>query len=180
MEARFVEGSVSVFVKTCVDIPRFLGCCRECPNYDKRWSCPPYSFSVEAIWKQYTSILLYELKIPINKHLRDNIYTQEELNEISCVILAPIKKQLTEELMSLEDQYPGSKALFAGACDLCKSCNKENGETCRHPEQMRYSIEALGGNVAQAVQFYFGDRILWAANGHLPEHYILLGGLLKP
>ena len=72
-----------------------------------------------------------------------------------------------------------SRALFAGACELCESCNKESGEPCRHPEQMRYSIEALGGNVAQAAQFYFDDRILWAANGHLPEYFILLGGLLK-
>lgn len=180
MEARFVEGPVSDFVKTCVDIPRFLGCCRECPNYDKRWSCPPYNFSVEAIWKQYTSILLYEVKIPISRELQEKTYSQEELNEISREILAPVKKQLTEELLALEEQNPGSRALFAGTCELCENCNKESGGLCQHPEQMRYSIEALGGNVAQAAQVYFDDRILWAANGHLPEYYILLGGLLNP
>ena len=44
---------------------------------------------------------------------------------------------------------------------------------------MRYSIEALGGNVTKAVQLYYDDTILWTENGHLPEYFILLGGLLK-
>lgn len=179
MTARLVEGPVSDFVKTCVDIPRFVGCCKECPNYDIRWSCPPYGFSVEEIWKHYSDILLYEVKVPISKELRENAYSQNELNEIGRTILAPVKKQMTEDLLALEKQNPGSRALFAGTCELCENCNKEDGEPCRHPDLMRYSIEALGGNVAHAAQIYFDDTILWAKDGHLPEYYLLLGGLLK-
>lgn len=179
MAARYVEGPVSDFVKSCVDIPRFLGSCRECPNYNKRWSCPPYSFSVEAVWKQYKDILLYERKIPISKELQKNEYSQEEINETCRALLAPAKRQMTDDLLTLEAQNPGSRALFAGTCEFCDDCNKESGEPCRHPDLMRYSIEALGGNVALAAQIYFDDDILWAKDGHLPEYYILLGGLLK-
>ena len=74
MAARFVEGPVSDFVKNCVDVPRFLACCRECPNYDRRWSCPPYDFSVEALWKQFSDILLYEEKVNV-----DHVLTGKDL-----------------------------------------------------------------------------------------------------
>lgn len=180
MAARFVEGPVSDFVRTCVDIPRFLACCRECPNYYRRWSCPPYSFSVEAFWKQYTDILLYEEKVYVDPVMRERIYMQEEINEISRELLAPVKKHMTEDLLALETKYSGSRALFAGTCDFCSICAKELNVQCYHPEKMRYSIEALGGDVVQAVQIYFDDTILWAKDGRLPEYYILLGGLLKP
>lgn len=79
----------------------------------------------------------------------------------------------------MEKEYPGSRALFAGTCELCENCDKEQGIPCGHPEIMRYSIEALGGNVAKAVQIYFDDTIHWAKDGRLPDYYILLGGLLK-
>ena len=179
MAARFVEGPVSDFVKNCVDVPRFLACCRECPNFDGRWSCPPYNFSVETLWKRYTSILLYEEKVYVDPVLREKVYSQDEINEISCELLAPVKRQMTGELLAMEGEYPGSRALFSGTCDFCTICAKELNEQCFHPEKMRYSIEALGGNVAQAVQIYFDDTILWAKDGRLPEYYILLGGLLK-
>ena len=179
MDVRFAEGPVSDFVKNCVDVPRFLACCRECPNFDRRWSCPPYDFPVEAFWKQYTDILLYEKKVYLDSELRKKINSQEEINEISRELLTPAKKLMTEELLVLEAKYPGSRALFAGTCDFCTICATELNEQCYHPEKMRYSIEALGGNVAHAVQIYFDDTILWAKDGILPEYYILLGGLLK-
>lgn len=179
MDVRFAEGPVSDFVKNCVDVPRFLACCRECPNFDKRWSCPPYDFYVEALWKKYTDILLYEKKVYVDPVLRERPYSQEAINELSRELLAPAKKQMTEDLLALEIKYPGSRALFAGTCDFCTICAKALNEQCYHPEKMRYSIEALGGNVAHAVQIYFDDTILWAKGGRLPEYYILLGGLLK-
>lgn len=176
---RFAEGPVSDFVKNCVDVPRFLACCRDCPNFDRRWSCPPYDFSAEALWKQYTDILLCEKIVYVDPVLREVPYSQEEINEISRELLAPTKNQMTENLLVLESKYPGSRALFAGTCDVCAICAKELNEPCFHPEKMRYSIEALGGNVSRAVQVYFDDTILWAKDGLLPEYYILLGGLLK-
>lgn len=179
MAARFVEGPVSDFVRNCVDIPRFLACCKECSNFDRRWSCPPYGFSAEVLWKQYTDILLYEEKVYVDPILRERSYSQDEINEISRELLAPAKKRMTEDLLTLEGKYPESRALFAGTCDFCTICAKELNEQCFHPEKMRYSIEALGGNVAQAVHIYFDDTILWAKDGHLPEYFILLGGLLK-
>lgn len=179
MAVRIVEGPITDFVKTCVDVPRFLACCRECPNYNRRWSCPPYEFSVESIWNQFTDILLYEEKVFVSPEIRDKSFNHEEINELSRALLAPAKRQMTDTLLTMEKEYPGSRALFAGTCELCENCDKEQGIPCGHPEIMRYSIEALGGNVAKAVQIYFDDTIHWAKDGRLPDYYILLGGLLK-
>lgn len=46
-------------------------------------------------------------------------------------------------------------------------------------EQMRYSLETLGGDMGKALELYFDRKMIWAENGHLPAYYILLGGLLK-
>ena len=180
MNVRFAEGPVSDFVKNCVNVPRFLACCKECLNFDRRWSCPPYDFSVEELWKQYTEILLYEKKVYVNSGIRERVYSQEEINEISRELLTPAKKQMTEDLLAMEGKYPGSRALFAGTCDFCTICAKELNEKCFHPEKMRYSIEALGGNVSLAAKIYFDETVLWAKDGHLPKYYILIGGLLRP
>lgn len=179
MAARFVEGPVSDFVKTCVNVPRFLGYCRACQNYGHGWSCPPFSFSTECMWNQYSDILLCEEKVYVNSVYQNKTYTQEEANEISRSILALTKKRMVNDLLALEREYPDSMALFPGNCDLCPICARELGEQCYHPSIMRYSIESLGGDVTLAVRIYFDDRLLWVTDGHLPEYFILLGGILK-
>ena len=30
---------MDIFIKKYVDVPRFLECCKMCPNYNKKWSC---------------------------------------------------------------------------------------------------------------------------------------------
>ena len=43
---------------------------------------------------------------------------------------------------------------------------------------LRYSIEALGGDVEGCLQRYFHMPILWGWNGKAPEYLVLVGGLL--
>ena len=177
--ARFAEVPVFDFVNTCVNVSGVHAYCRDCPDYNKRWSCPPYDFSVEAYWKRFSRILLYEEKVLITPNRQVEVYSQEEINAISRSILAPTKRRVTDYLLVLEGQNPGSRALFAGNCELCGSCTKEKSIPCIHPDKMRYSIEALGGNVSLAAQIYFDDTVLWAKEGHLPKYLLLIGGLLK-
>lgn len=177
---RVSKCGVLDFVQACVDVPRFLSCCGCCEYYGRLWSCPPFDFSSEEIWEQYTDIMLFEEKVFVKPELRRKTYDPEKLFSTCRALLAPKKKQLTNKLLALEMIIPGSRALFAGNCELCKNCGKEQGLPCRYPNQMRYSIESLGGNVVHALKIYFDDDILWANDGHFPEYFILLGGLLIP
>ena len=157
---------VAEFCEACLDVPAFLACCRACGNYGARWSCPPFEFEPEALWTRYTTLLLCEEKVERPKPPR----------------VAEAKRRMTDELFALEAQHPGSLALSPGMCDICgDDCTRSSGQPCRHPDKMRYSIEALGGNLEKAAVLYFGDPLRWATpDGKLPEYYLLLGGLLIP
>ena len=94
-------------------------------------------------------------------------------------LVDPVKTALMNELYDMERAEPGSLALSAGGCDLCEECARGKGHPCFKPELMRCSVESLGGNVIKCITELLGEEVLWADNGKLPEHFILLGGLLK-
>ena len=51
------------YVPRCVDVPRFLGYCRDCPSYGKRWSCPPHDYDPVDLWGRYEALSLVVLVI---------------------------------------------------------------------------------------------------------------------
>ena len=179
MEILQREIAVSDFFQECVDIPRFAECCRLCPNYGKLWSCAPYDFSPADIWQKYSTLLLQCRVIPVPEALQRQTLCQQEINEQSRALLQPHKRAMLQEMLALERQFPGSLALDAGSCARCASCTRLEGHPCRHPEALRYSVEALGGDVCKALKLYFDKEILWGMDGHIPAYYLLLGGLLK-
>ena len=140
-------------MKECVDVATFLEFCKECSNYGKLWCCPPYTFDVE---KDYWNI------------------TEE--------FLLPYKEELEQEILKLEQEYPGSVSLSSGACLHCKNaeCTRLSGNPCRFQDKMRYSIESLGGNVGKTVTKYLKQELQWVEEGKLPEYFMLIYGLLIP
>lgn len=164
----------------CVDVPKFLGYCAACPNYGGTWSCPPFDFDPQAIWDRYDRILLRAVKILVPEELREKVLSPQEINDESHALLAPIKHDLLSSLLEQEKATPGSLALSAGRCQECPEgrCTKHAGQPCRQPGRMRHSIESLGGDVGKTLSLYLGQELLWGREGHLPEYYILLGGLL--
>ncbi len=157
------------YVKTCVDVPKFLAFCAACPNYEKRWSCPPFVFDPMDIWKRFDRLrLVASVLFP----------APGASVEEAVQALAAEKTLLMHELLAAEIAYPGSLSLSAGSCYLCEECTKGNGTPCCRPEEMRYSIEALGGDVGKSAERYLGKPLLWIKDGVLPEYLSLVAGLL--
>ena len=183
MDAKIITLSAYVdmdtFISDFTDIERFLGCCAACPGYGRTWACPPYSFDPADIWRAYKGIFLYAKKIYVPEELRSAVYPKEELGRVMDELIAPVKDELMEELYGMEKASPESLALSAGGCVLCEECGRGEGAPCRKPELMRYSVESLGGNVIKCITDVFGETVLWAQEGRMPEHFILLGGLLQ-
>jgi predicted metal-binding protein len=78
----------------------------------------------------------------------------------------------------LEEQYPGSKALFAGSCRICPTgkCKKITGEPCISPEKVRPSLEAFGFDVSRISSELLNIEMKWSQNGILPEYFTLVSG----
>lgn len=174
------EVPLAEYRAQCVDVPKFLGYCAACPNYGGTWSCPPFDFDPQTVWDRYDRILLRAVKVPVPAELRKKVLSPQEINDESHALLAPIKHDLLSSLLEQERATPGSLALSAGRCQECPEgrCTKPAHQPCRQPERMRHSIESLGGDVGKTLSLYLGQELLWGREGHLPEYYILLGGLL--
>lgn len=167
---------VETYMRACVDVARFLPCCAKCPNYETKWSCPPYDFDVQALWRSYTRIHLIFQKIEMPDTLAGK--TDAASAAAAAQIRRTAKDALLERLYALERENPGSRALSAGSCSICPLCARASGKPCRVPEKMRYSIESLGGDVGETAQRYFNLSLLWSKNGEVPAYSVLATALL--
>lgn len=176
------ETSIPVdeYLKGYVDVETFLDCCKKCPNYAKTWSCPPYDFNVLDYWKQYKNFDLIAIKIIFDEDYAGKKFSTEEMYQIANQSLWKVKAQLSEELLEREKEIPGSVSLSAGSCSTCKgNCPRKEGQPCRFPETMRYSIESLGGNVGLTISKLMGIELEWIEEGILPNYFVLVCGLLR-
>ncbi len=166
------EIGIAEYMKEYVNVEEFLQYCKVCQNYDKVWSCPPFIFSAEEYWKKYKT--LHVLGYKIN-------FVAQVSKEQSLEIMSEVKRKITQELFDMEKEFDGSISLSAGSCSVCGkgNCTKPKGEPCRHPDKMRYSIEALGGNVGKTVSRLLGIELEWIEEGKVPDYFVLVGGLLK-
>ncbi|MCI7813350.1 MAG: DUF2284 domain-containing protein [Lachnospiraceae bacterium] len=175
------EVSVEEYLRDCVNVAEFLECCKACPNYQMVWSCPPYDFNPEDYWRQYRRLFLFGRKIIFSEEMTSKTYTPENLQELTDTILKFEKQDMSTALFAMERQYKGSVSLCAGYCQRCSRghCTRSEGKPCLHSDQMRYSIESLGGNVGLTITRYLHQELLWMTEGKLPEYFILVSGLLK-
>ena len=161
--ADYVEGYV------CVE--EFLECCKACENFERKWSCPSYDFDpVEDYWKRFETMKVVGKKMVFEEGEKENWQ----------ILVGEVQDALTAELFERESEVPGSQSLSAGSCRICglDNCARKNGEPCRFPDQLRYSIESLGGNVGLTCTKLLGVPLQWMEEGKVPDYFVLVGGLL--
>ena len=108
------EAAIGEYLNNCVDVEKFLSCCKKCRNYGGIWSCPEFGFDPNDIWKSYTRLLLYGKKIAFTKEACEKPRTQAELDEWYNIRLSNIKQSMLRELLEMEKRHSGSRALSAG------------------------------------------------------------------
>ncbi len=169
------DVNVAEFVEAYVDVEKFQGLCKDCEDYEKNWSCPPFDFEVMDVWNTFEKFKIIAFKMDFDEEELSREYSDKELDFI-LKRLERMKIKLMNDIYALEDE--NSYALFLGKCNLCMKCTREFGMPCKMPFKMRYSIESLGGNVDQCIEDIFGFEIQYAQNNRLPEYLIFTGGLL--
>ena len=106
-----------------------LKCQFGCSGYGGSLTCPPYSpppGETKMLLREYRSAIL----VHGDKH-----------TDVRAIVT-------TLEREIFLDGYWKAFAMASGPCEYCKTC----GETCRHPEKARPSMEACGIDVFGTVR----------------------------
>ncbi len=144
--------------------------CSQCPGFGETWACPDFNFDPKDYWLQFS-----RFHFIVDRISNEGASTVAEAQDR----LFSEKKIHDEEMLAMEEVCPGSKALAAQECTLCKKCARLSGHPCVHPDKMRYALESLGMLAVKMVKDCFGFDILWSDGTSIPEYYLLVGGILE-
>lgn len=171
-------STIEELKKSFWDIEKFEGFCKQCKNYGKVWSCPPYDFSIEEYITKYKYIYIVGVKIVFDEDTLSSINTKEKISNYTNETLHFMKNKIMNEMLNLEKLYPNSTSLSAGGCKLCKVCSKESNLKCLHPDLMRYSLESLGFDVGGISSKLLNFELKWATETRLPDYFSLIAGIM--
>lgn len=159
------------------DVPRFEALCRQCPNYNCRWGCPPLGATEEFIGRfSLTTLIMIKIQV-----VRPPTPLSDVVEQMSRLI-QQVRRHAEPRILAREKDLRGRAALFTGMCPHCpgKSCARIDDQPCRHPDKVRPSLEALGFDLNRTAVEIFDTPILWASNGYPPPYISLIGALFIP
>lgn len=152
------------------DVSKYVSCnvvrnaCKTgCVNYEKKWSCPPFSRTFYELSLSYREVIVMCLYI----NLSDMSYIDRGYQKVKAAN-AILKSKGTQIARHLEMELNGL-ALLNGSCNLCKPCYKKNNLPCNRPEKMRYSMESTGIDVCSLLSEVMHFDLQWYKSGHTPE-----------
>ncbi|MHA1642197.1 MAG: DUF2284 domain-containing protein [Promethearchaeota archaeon] len=156
----------------------------KCPNYGHSWACPPEAPFMRDKLQHYDKFYLiyheFDLKDHVDKIKREKPnWTEEKI--ISYFYRKEIMRDLMEEeifkfINNIESNNDNVFILWDGHCRLCekegKKCTYDEGQPCRYPDKIRYSMEAVGINVIETVR-KLSFKIEWP-----PKKYVYRFGVV--
>lgn len=142
-----------------------------CVNYNKKWSCPPYSPDYSMFSSKYSDIIV----IVLCTEMFQFSYIKNDYLKIKAANTV-MKSRIDQILRSYIDD--NHYYISTGSCRLCKPCKCKKGDFCAHPDLMSYSFESLGINVSEMVKDLLDFELLWYKKDHLPQYTSVVAGLL--
>lgn len=177
-EIRVETLKTSEWLKRYCEPEKFLPLCRECPEYNKNWSCPPGGADIRTLAKPYPYVQVIGLKVIYEEWVRkEAALSAQREEELRQMTYGAAKKKLLQALLALEECIPDSLTVMAGRCELCERCARMDGQPCRHPHQLRYSYSGLGFDLGRVAGEILGMPLLWQ-NGGLPEYNAAIAAFL--
>ena len=149
----------------------FAKMCKEgCKNYNKKYSCPPFTPCFEKIAQKYNGLFIVMFLCNL-----DNIKSTE-YNKIRIANVV-MKSRIIKLMRYLENKY-NRIFLSTGSCNLCKPCKLKLNLPCAHPNKRRYSLESFGVNCDDISKKLFSRPILWYKDKKAPKYTCVLCGLI--
>ena len=173
------EISVSQLLDTYYDPVTFHMCCSGCPEYQKRWSCPPHMPDTRECFAGFSKAYLIGVKVIYSELCRRESRQPGRLEAVRERTYGAVKKTLLELQLQLEGQYPGASSIAAGRCEQCETCTRAQGKLCRKPHRMRYSFSAFCFDLGRIAERELNMPLKWCSDG-LPEYNVAIAALLIP
>jgi len=151
--------------------------CKECPRYNNSWSCPPQTPSILTYGGRFEHATLFVFKIAYPRELCVSGTPREQLLKEREKYYDDRRRKIQITLLDAEQKSPGS--LSVSTCLICDRCARMDGEPCRHPDQMRYSMTTLGLDFQKMLDDIFDIRLDWSCDGLTPYDYCV-AALLEP
>lgn len=170
VEELSAETGVAEYIARFRDADKFIGFCRECPNYGRSWGCPPFEFDADDVLRRYDRAVIYASKIvPAGK-----LPMAEVQN-----FIRPERLRIEQRLRRLERQTGGRAFAYVGRCLYCgdEPCARTCNLPCRHPDKVRPSLEAFGFDIGKTVESLFGLELKWGHDGLAPEYLVIVSAV---
>lgn len=177
VEYRKSSMKMSAFRERYQNREKYIGFCRQCPNYATVWSCPPFDFEPNAYLAGFAWVNIVGAKINLSRELIERADTTEKVKNIGWEIVVTVKLEMEEYMRQLEKALPASLSLSSGGCNLCQNCDRRDRQPCRQPDKMRYSLDAFGFDLTAITRDMLGIEIQWCRE-RLPDYFTLIHGLL--
>lgn len=146
-------------------------CEKGCKNYGNKFSCPPRTPCFDNLFSSREK----EGLLIVMFLMRTKEINSTEYNKIR--IANSIMKSRIDKLMRILENKFETKFLSSGSCRLCRTCCLKLKKPCKHPEKMRYSLEATGIDCNSLSENLFNIPLLWFKQGKAPEYTCVLAGL---
>jgi predicted metal-binding protein len=157
----------------------------KCPNYSHSWACPPEAPYLEKEISNYKKFFLIYIKVDLISYIEKQRikYPKKSEKKIRNALLMDnlLRDRLEKEILTFIENPPiifkEKLVLWDGFCRVCynekdKGCTYDKGVTCRYPDRIRYSMEAVGIDVTKTVKG-LNFNIEWP-----PINYIFRFGLI--
>lgn len=148
-----------------------------CKNYNKKYSCPPVSPSFGKLSQNFQYMVISAFKIPY-----DTLKSEYNSIRMANVVAKSLQRKIFDAVANdLKKENIKHIVLENGSCRLCKVCSLQKSEPCKHPDKMRFSLEATGVDVNDLVIKNFGFSLQWFYKGHkdnFPEYQCVVSGIL--
>ena len=171
---------VADYVAGFRNIEKFLGLCKQCPKFGQSWTCPPSEFDVKAFGDNFKYAHILGSKMTFDDVILASTVTPEAVNTVCRDAMRYGLTKASAYLRRYEHKYPGSICFLGSQCLLCgnKPCARSNSEPCRHPDDVRVSLEAVGFDLGKTTQDLLGIELKWGKHGRLPQYITLVTALL--
>lgn len=177
IKTKQAEMVADEFIRRYRDVERIGSFCLQCPGYGKTWSCPPFDYDPATVTDGFNTVTVTGTIIEFDEETRAECTTAEQSREVGRAAMNEVWKTLLPALYEKERQHPGSRC-FTFRCMLCpEGCTRPEGKPCRHPEQMRHSLESVGFDLVAVTSDLLGVELEWSRDGSLPKHLTLVTAL---